>query len=77
MARIDVVDEGIIDADCSTVFKAYTDELGGFTHLWMPLWESKPRDNITIVQKGTVTDITVHYKGTTKLRSIDNVVGRD
>jgi len=52
MARYDVVDEGIIDADCSTVFKAYTDELGGITHLWMPLWESKPRGDDIIVQKG-------------------------
>ncbi len=67
MARIDVVDEGIIDADCSTVFKAYTDELGGITHLWMPLWESKPRGEDITVQKGTVTDITTHYMGTTKL----------
>lgn len=66
MARIDVVDEGIIDADCSTVFKAYTDEFGGFTHLWMPLWESKPRGDIAIVQKGTVADITANWKGTTK-----------
>lgn len=67
MARYDVVDEGIIDADCSTVFKAYTDELGGITHLWMPLWESKPRGDDIIVQKGTVVDIIVHYKGTTKI----------
>ena len=67
MARIDVVDEGVIDADCSKVFKAYTDEFGGVTHLWMPLWESKPRGDDIIVQKGTVADITVHYKGTTKL----------
>ena len=53
MARYDVVDEGIIDADCSTVFKAYTDELGGITHWWMPHWESKPRGDDIIVQKGT------------------------
>ena len=61
------MDEGIIDADCSTVFKAYTDELGGITHLWMPLWESKPRGDDIIVKKGTVADIVVHYKGTTKI----------
>ena len=66
MARYDVVDEGIIDADCSTVFKAYTDEFGGITRLWTPLWESKPRGDDIIVQKGTVADIMVHYKGTTK-----------
>ena len=69
MARYDVVDEGIIDADCSTVFKAYTDELGGITHLWMPLWESKPRGDDIIIKKGTVTDIIVHYKGTTKIEA--------
>ena len=66
MARYDVVDEGIIDADLSTVFKAYTDEFGGITHLWMPFWESKPRGDDIIVQKGTVADITVQWKGTTK-----------
>jgi len=66
MARYDVVDEGIIDADCSTVFKAYTDEFGGITHLWMPLWESKPRGDDVTVQKGTVADITANWKGTTK-----------
>ena len=66
MVRYDVVDEGIIDADCSTVFKAYTDEFGGITHLLMPLWESKPRGDDIIVQKGTVADIRSHYKGTTK-----------
>ena len=66
MARYDVVDEGIIDADCSTVFKAYTDELGGITHLWMPLFESKPRDDDIVVQKGTVGDIRVYSKGTAK-----------
>ena len=66
MARYDVVDEGIIDADCSTVFKAYTDELGGITHLWMPLFESKPRGDDIIIQKGTVADFMVHHKGTTK-----------
>jgi len=43
MARYDVVDEGPIDADCSTVFKTYTDEFRGVTHWWMPYWELKPR----------------------------------
>ncbi len=66
MARYDVVDEGIIDADCATVFKAYANEFGGITHVWMPIWESQPRGSDTTVQKGTVADITVHYKGTTK-----------
>jgi hypothetical protein len=66
MARYDVVDEGIIDADCSTVFKVYTDEFGGITHLLMPLLESKPRGDDVIIQKGTVADIRIHRKGTTK-----------
>jgi hypothetical protein len=66
MAIINVVDEGIIDVDCSTVFKAYIDEFGGVTHLWMPLWESKPRGENVVVQKGIVADITANWKGTTK-----------
>ena len=66
MARYDVVDEGLIDAGCSTVFKAYTDEFIGLTHWWMPYWESKPRGDDTIVQKGAVGDIKVNHKGTAK-----------
>ena len=66
MARYDVVDEGLIDADSSTVFKAYMDEFMGFTHWWMPYWESKPRGNDSIVQKGGVCDIKVNHKGTAK-----------
>ena len=34
MARYDVVDEGIIEADLSTVFKAYMDDFaGGWAHV--------------------------------------------
>lgn len=66
MANIDVVDEGIIDTDCSMVFKAYMDEFGGITHLWLPIWESKPRGNNIIVQKGTVANITTKWKETSK-----------
>ena len=66
MARYDVVDEGIIDADCSTVFKAYVDEFGGITHWWMPLWQAKPRGDDTIIQKGSVVDIRVNHKGPAK-----------
>ena len=50
MARYDTVDEGIINADLSTVFKAYMDEFTGKTHWWMPLWESKPRGEKRVVR---------------------------
>jgi len=67
MARYDVVDEGIIDADLSTVsIKAYMDEFTGKTHWWMPLWESKPRGHKRIVQKGEVADIIVNRRGKSK-----------
>jgi len=66
MARYDVVDEGIIDADCSTVFNAYVDEFRGITHWWMPLWQGKPRGDNTIIQRGSVIDIRVNHKGPAK-----------
>jgi len=66
MARYDVVDEGIIDADLSTVFKAYMDEFTGKTHWWMPLWASKPRGDKRVVQKGEVADIIVNRRGKSK-----------
>jgi hypothetical protein len=61
MVRIDVVDEGIIDADCSTVFNAIMDELAGNTHWWMPQTESKFRGNTeTVNQEGAIIDLTIH-----------------
>jgi len=66
MARIDVVDEAIIDADRSRVFKALIDEANGRTHWWMPYWEAKPRDEKGFSQKGSAIDITTHRSGTPK-----------
>ena len=66
MATYDVVDEGIINADLSTVFKAYMDEFSGKTHWWMPLWEIKPMDDKKVVQKGSVSYVIVKRFGTSK-----------
>jgi uncharacterized protein YndB with AHSA1/START domain len=67
MARYDVVDEAIIDATPSTVFKAIMDELGGITKWWMPHSEYKFRGNTEKVnQKGAIIDITIHSIVTSK-----------
>jgi len=63
MARIDVVDEAVIDADRLRVFKALIDEANGRTHWWMPYWEAKPRDTKEFGQKGSAIDITTHRAG--------------
>jgi len=66
MSRIDVMDEAIIDADPSTVFKALIEELRGVTSWWKLHLESTPRDKEKFGRKGSVFDITVHRVGTPK-----------
>ncbi|UCH36925.1 MAG: SRPBCC family protein [Candidatus Bathyarchaeota archaeon] len=67
MPKITVVDEAIIDAEPSTVFKAILDELAGNTHWWMPHTESKFRGNTeTVNQEGAIIDLTIHDIVTSK-----------
>jgi uncharacterized protein YndB with AHSA1/START domain len=67
MPKINVADEGIIDADPSTVFNALMDELAGNTNWWMPYAESKFRGNTEKVnQKGAIIDLTIHGIVTSK-----------
>ena len=75
MPRIDVVDEGIIDANPSAVYEALFDEFEGTTHWWMPHWEAKPRGGVPFRQLGGVIDITVHGGSTPRFagRSVENV----
>jgi uncharacterized protein YndB with AHSA1/START domain len=63
MARIDVVDEVVIDADQSRVFKALIDEANARTNWWMPYWQAKSRDQEGFGQKGSAIDITTHRGG--------------
>jgi uncharacterized protein YndB with AHSA1/START domain len=70
-----VVDEAIIDADPSTVFKALIDECNGRTHWWMPSLEAKPRARNPSGEEGSIIDLTVHRFGTPKLAvRVANVV---
>ena len=62
-----VVDEAIIDADPSVVFKALIDECNGLTHWWMPSLEAKPRGGKLNGEEGSIIDLTVHRFGTPKL----------
>jgi len=69
MPSWNVVDEAIIDADPSEVFKALLDEYTGVSRWWMPFLEIKLRGGEKTLQKGAVFDITVpdRYRGKTKL----------
>lgn len=64
MPKIDVVDEAIINAEPSTVYKPLMDEYEGVTSWWMPHWEAKPRGNVPFSQLGGIVDVTVHRTGT-------------
>jgi ribosome-associated toxin RatA of RatAB toxin-antitoxin module len=67
MVKFNVVDEAIIEADPSTVFKAILDELGGYTNWWLPHAESKFRGNTEKVnQKGAIIDLVIHSIVTSK-----------
>jgi ribosome-associated toxin RatA of RatAB toxin-antitoxin module len=67
MVKFNVVDEAIIEADPSTVFKAILDELGGYTNWWLPNAESKFRGNTEKVnQKGAIIDLVIHSIVTSK-----------
>jgi uncharacterized protein YndB with AHSA1/START domain len=64
MPRIDVTDEGTVDANPSAVFEALLNEFEGAQKWWMPHWEAKLRGNIPFRQQGGIIDITVHRIGT-------------
>ena len=66
MPRIDVVDEGVIDSTPIVVFNAILNESAGVTHWWMPHWESKLRGETPIDHEGTIFDITVPGKHTSR-----------
>ena len=59
MPNYNVTDEGVIEADPSSVFKALVDEYSGISHWWMPYCEIKSRGDEKSFQKGSVFDVTV------------------
>jgi len=63
MPNYDVVDEAVIDADISIVFKAMLDA-NNYSKWWMPHVEEKIRRGEKILRKGSVVDIKVHRIGT-------------
>jgi uncharacterized protein YndB with AHSA1/START domain len=69
MAKIDVIDEAIIDAKPEIVFNALLDEFEGAKNWWMPDWEAKIRGHIPFRQVGGIIDITVHRIGTPKWKA--------
>ena len=61
MAKYDVVDEALIDADEKTVFNALLDEFLGNSSWWEPHLELRIRNNERVVTKGSIIDVTVNY----------------
>ncbi len=55
MPRIDVTDEGFVDAQPMIVYKAILDEFAGVTH-WWPMVVYKLRGNIPIDHEGAISD---------------------
>jgi hypothetical protein len=64
MPRIDVNDEGVIDASPMVVYKAVLNELSGITH-WWPMIVYKLRGDIPIDHVGAISDAAAHNRGVT------------
>ena len=65
MPKIDAINEAVIDAPPTAVYKAILNEYAGVTHWWMPVLECKKRGNKTIDCEGTICDIMAHSHGIT------------
>jgi hypothetical protein len=61
VAKIDVVDEIVMDSPPSVVYKGLLEEIGGVTRTFMPYYEFKLRGDMP-VHEGTVFDVTVNPK---------------
>ena len=62
MAKYDVTDEAIINAEPDIVFSALLAEYAGKTSWWMPSLSAKIRKGDSADQLDTLIDITVHGK---------------
>jgi uncharacterized protein YndB with AHSA1/START domain len=64
MPKIEVVDEALIDAPVTAVYRAVMDEYVGATSWWMPQMELRHRKDTLVGKEGMVVDMTVHGAGT-------------
>ena len=69
MKEIDVIDEAVIDASPSAVYKAILDEYVGVTNWWMPILEFKMRGN-SLFCEGAICDIAARGSGMTAKFSV-------
>lgn len=64
MPKIDVTDEGIIDAPLQVAYEAILNEYAGVTH-WWPVTVYKLRGDIPINHEGAISDAAAHGRGVT------------
>jgi hypothetical protein len=69
MPKLEVIDEGIINASPMAVYKAILDEYAGITHWWLPVLEFKPRGN-KFDCEGAACDLAAHGSGMTAKFSV-------
>ena len=62
MPKIDVIDEAVIDAPPTVVYKAILDEFSGATHWWMPYNGFKLKGDVPVDREGAVFDLIVFPK---------------
>ena len=66
MAKIDVMDETVIDGPPMVVYNAFLNELFGVTNWWMPHIRFNPMGSIA--REGSVFDATINPESRTSLR---------
>ena len=75
MAKFDVIDEAIINAEPAIVYETLLAEYAGRTNWWMPHLEAKVRDGRAPDEPGALVEITVHGT-TTKCHGDEQVISR-
>jgi hypothetical protein len=70
MAKIDAIDEAVIDAPPMAVYEAILNVYAGATQLFMPALESKLRGDKAIDCEGAVCDVMGHSHGITTKFSV-------
>jgi uncharacterized protein YndB with AHSA1/START domain len=63
MPKIDVTDEGVIDAPPMAVYKAILNEYAGVTHWWLPFLEFKLKGDLPIDREGAIFEMKGNSKG--------------
>ena len=57
MPKPESIEEAVIDAPPTVVYKAILNEYAGVTHWWMPYMAFKLRGNIPIESEGAIVDV--------------------